>query len=277
MLKKVKVQHCVLFANIGSIRIVATLVMNCLWLLNNLVIKVHKTYHGIVRYVRGYAANMITEMTLMKHNQELMAQKLKEMDRKTDKFMDHVEAKLIHTEREIADLKEQSSTGGKTSTTSNEQIQKQIAAEVNEALERQKRKNRIVINGLVNSKDTPEEVQDKVEQILYKFSLNINAVTVFEQLKDKRFISIELKDNNTKASLLKRSKELKDDPQYADVYIRPDLTYIQRMEGKQLREELKFRINNGEKNLKIIRGRLMKVFDTVPVPVSTLSQSQLME
>lgn len=70
---------------------------------------------------------------------------------------------------------------------------------------------------------------------------------------------------------MKRAKELKERTHYANVHIHPDLTHNQRKQEKQVREEMKRRMNEGETNLKIVRGKLVKVIDITEQQQSSLT------
>ena len=59
---------------------------------------------------------------------------------------------------------------------------------------------------------------------------------------------------------------LRSDPAYGNVYIRPDMTYQQRQRDSELRDEVKRRRKKGEKNLKIVRGKVALYNPTLNSP-----------
>ena len=46
---------------------------------------------------------------------------------------------------------------------------------------------------------------------------------------------------------------------YSEVYLNPDLTYDQRRKEAEVRQELRHRKEQGEKNLRNVRGRITEV------------------
>lgn len=138
-------------------------------------------------------------------------------------------------------------------------MQKQVSEEVKEALDRQRRRKRVVINNLIKDEVSDAEVKANVEQLFQKFDVSPSEIVLVERLKDRRFLSVELQHGEVRSKLLKRAKELRNYPDYMNIYIRPDLTFLQRKEGKQLREEMQSRMRNGEKNLRIIGGKIIQV------------------
>ena len=76
-----------------------------------------------------------------------------------------------------------------------------------------------------------------------------------------RLIRVQIGSLSIKRALLSNAKKLKNhqSAQLKDVYITPDLSVQERKIQKELRAELKRRKDNGESNLKIYRGKIVKV------------------
>lgn len=72
-----------------------------------------------------------------------------------------------------------------------------------------------------------------------------------------RLLRISLNKQVDRSRILSVTKNLKTKRKYEKVYISPDLTRIQQVEGKKLREELKNRTTNGERNLRIKGGKII--------------------
>ena len=68
-----------------------------------------------------------------------------------------------------------------------------------------------------------------------------------------RLLRFKCSDTSEKFSILRHAKNLRNNVKFPNIYINPDLTYIQRQRNKALREELKRRREAGE-NVRIRRG-----------------------
>ena len=101
-----------------------------------------------------------------------------------------------------------------------ELLQRQIKEEVNEMVEREKRRNRIVISNLTTEDIvTPkEEMISKVTDLFQALDIPLeDNVGQIIQLKDRRFMSVELKNTEIKNLILRRSKTLRNKEQYKEV------------------------------------------------------------
>ena len=76
-----------------------------------------------------------------------------------------------------------------------------------------------------------------------------------------RLMSVQVVSLNIKRTILSNAKKLRNiqSAQMKDVYITLDLSVQERKIQKELRAELKRRKDNGEPNLKIYRGKIVKV------------------
>ncbi|KAJ8028333.1 hypothetical protein HOLleu_30536 [Holothuria leucospilota] len=76
---------------------------------------------------------------------------------------------VLECEREIQEIKEKL-----ISMESQPHIvggEEKILKEINKALQRERKRNRVVINNLTEAEDTVEEIQSKVEQLLQEFAI----------------------------------------------------------------------------------------------------------
>ena len=74
-----------------------------------------------------------------------------------------------------------------------------------------------------------------------------------------RLIRITVDSVKTKREILKRAKRLRDSEKWKRVFITPDLSPKERQRNKELREDLKSRTEEGEENLVIRRGKIVKL------------------
>jgi len=89
----------------------------------------------------------------------------------------------------------------------------------------------------------------------------VNSVRLGSQLPNKlRLLRVKLATVNQKREFLNNAKRLKSSSTslFQKVYITPDLSAQERVVQKQLRIELKRRKENGERNLRIYRGRIVE-------------------
>lgn len=233
---------------------------------------------------RKFAVGLQQEILKMSQRQEKMEKKLKEMEKKldsSDRKINVVQAKVeenkedleqvkasvesaLGWEGELEDIKEKLRMVELQPRTFEEEgkvRRETIREEVSEAIERDKRRNRIVISKLTTD-ERGEDLQRKVKDLLQSLGFSEEGIVrKVMQLQDKKFLSVELENKEAKNKVLQRAKKLKENVQYRDVYIRPDLTYRQRKEERKLREEMKARVLKGEKNLRIKNGQLVQVVE----------------
>ena len=70
-------------------------------------------------------------------------------------------------------------------------------------------------------------------------------------------VKVQMKTKKARRTALINAKKLKEDEVYKNVYVKPDLTYEQRQQEATLRQELRDRKEEGEKNLMIVRGKIV--------------------
>ena len=101
----------------------------------------------------------------------------------------------------------------------------------------------------------------------YKLSVTdvkICKVLRLDKYKEKarRSLLVVFDDEKTKWTCLRRASRLKDDAVFQKVYLSPDLTPQERKENRELLMELKRRREEGEKDIMIRRGRIVKKINT---------------
>lgn len=158
---------------------------------------------------------------------------------------------------------------------------KKMNENLDEKMEIERRKSNIIIHGIkeegiVRLDDIARELdegivsreQSLVEEIL-KEGLKLDATRHIEEVKRigrfkegvVRPMRVVLKSPEARTEILRRAKNLKEHDEYKKVYIAPDLTRNQREEDKKLREELKKLKEQGQTNIKIRRGKIVKNMD----------------
>lgn len=134
-----------------------------------------------------------------------------------------------------------------------------VQVEVSEAMEREKRKNNLVIFGIEETNDEGM-TRDKVKNILQAVEIDENKVKYFGRVgrntsENKiRVVRVVCDDSETRRNFLKGANKLKTMQGYNKVYVSPDLTKAQQLLDKKLRDKLReirvntkeAKINNGE-------------------------------
>ena len=102
-----------------------------------------------------------------------------------------------------------------------------------------------------------------VEMIKDALSLHVRVVRAFrvgKKSQTKPRLLIVCTDNaEVKTDVLKMAPQLRQNAEYSNIYITPDLTWREREEGRKLREELARRREAGEENLVIRRGKIIRL------------------
>jgi hypothetical protein len=178
-----------------------------------------------------------------------------------------------------------------------DKVRSLVREEVHEIQEKEKKCTNIIIRGLLEkgvivqeSDDDDESQSDEdsdgdnslragansdrslVEHLFYNVldqkDVKIQTVRRIEQ-KDKdgkliegrdSLIIAQMESKNMKYKILRISKKLKDTKGWEKVFLGPDRTKKEQEEDKVLRDELKLRRSQGEKNLMIRQGKI------VPIP-----------
>jgi hypothetical protein len=151
-----------------------------------------------------------------------------------------------------------------------------------EVMEREKRKQNIILMGITECENVDEENQT-LEKIMAK--LVPEALVRFEVMgrvgrKDKdakpeggakvrpRPVRICVEDISHRRRILARGKTLKDS-EFKDIFIVPDLTKVQQEEDKKLRDKLKEIRISGRRQAKIEKGAIVDEEEGVKVVLYT--------
>ena len=142
---------------------------------------------------------------------------------------------------------------------------------VDEYVEREKRKNNLIIHNLPEPTDVSSNEQRAVKDTktisdLFHTEFNlanakIQRVTRLGAIRPNssrpRLLLVEMGDISIKRSILKQATKLRKSSKWSDIYISPDLTPKEHSHNKKLRDELKMRKDAGEKDLCIKRGKIV--------------------
>ena len=80
-----------------------------------------------------------------------------------------------------------------------------------------------------------------------------------------RLMKVQLSNLNQKRRMLSNAKKLRaNSSTFQKVYVTPDLSLNERQENKRLRDELLQRKKDGEKDLMIRRGKIVRKVDPTP-------------
>jgi len=181
---------------------------------------------------------------------------------------------------EIGDLKEQlgelklmysdvtrveGAEGGIVIRPQQESTARKIQLEVSEVMEREKRKNNLVIFGIEET-DDENVTKNRVEAIITEVGVDISKVKYFGRVGKRtqvtggraRIVRVVCEDLETRRSVLKGANKLKVATGYERTYIAPDLTKSQQDLDKKLRDSLKV-IREQHKDAKINNGEIIKI------------------
>jgi hypothetical protein len=131
-----------------------------------------------------------------------------------------------------------------------------------EAVEMEGKKLNLVVIGLPESQEPNGD-----NKILGQFceKLSVNNDDIVDTFRDgrttggrPRIMKVRFKNAHSRRSFLTRFREVRDAiPNAERAWIRPDLTYQQRLRDRELRDELHRRRDAGEANIKIRNGEIV--------------------
>ena len=140
----------------------------------------------------------------------------------------------------------------------NEDVSKMISIHSVEQSKLESKAKKVVIFGLAEKQTASESVakehdEQQLKRIFKEIGHQNAAVTYSKRLKTKnpskfRPIVVEFKTKENRNDIISASKRLREKPEFKDVYINPDLTYVQRQFDKVLRKE------RDDKNAKLSTG-----------------------
>lgn len=139
---------------------------------------------------------------------------------------------------------------------------KKIRMEVVEALERDKRKDKLIIKGIPEEQVAGEEV-DLVRKVVEELMTEVNVEYVIlgrVGIKGRwaRPIRIRVGDEGHRRKMLARGSKLRDAAGLERVYMVPDLTVKQQREDGRMREEVRAIRQEGLYRVRIVKGVIVK-------------------
>ena len=141
---------------------------------------------------------------------------------------------------------------------------KEIRMEVVEEIEREKRRDKLVLMGV------PEEgvdgggediVRDVVQGLMAEVKIQYQVLGRVGKKIDGRMprpVRIRVDDVAHRKKLLAKAKDLKHMDQFSKIYIVPDLTRVQQLEDKKIRDQVKKYRQEGEIGVRIERGKIVR-------------------
>ena len=199
--------------------------------------------------------NMMKElnvkMTKMEEDQNIKMNKIFEQINKIeDKIDEKVNEKLKISEKEILS---------------------KVNNEIDEKMERLKRRNNLIIYGMPECKNKGKEDMQRadvqnVEKLLRELEVTVSKLNMTRLGKNinvegkPRPIKLDLENEGEKFNILKKAGKIKavNTEEFRKIILSGDLTLKQRELDRNLREELKERRMNGERNIKIKNGRIIR-------------------
>lgn len=129
-----------------------------------------------------------------------------------------------------------------------------------ESFEIFKIKNNLIVNNLPEVQNARDE--DKVDKLMRNLELADVKVYTMGRMGPKldgknRPLKLRVDNYNDKMRILTNARKLRECEGYTNIYVHPDRTKLQQIEGKKLRDELKRRKSNGESNLVITGGKIV--------------------
>ena len=158
-------------------------------------------------------------------------------------------------------------TGTATSTVSSaaDVVSKEVRLELSEAIEREKRRKNLIVRGIAEDLDEAE-VKEKITLAIKscnKISSHhiqfLGRVGIARQSNKERPYRICIEDNEARHKTFKGATSLKQTEEFKNVYIMPDLTRKQQEADKKIRDKLKELRSQGEQNVKIHKGDIVKM------------------
>ena len=142
---------------------------------------------------------------------------------------------------------------------------------LNEMEQRIHRRGNVIVSGIPEQtegsvEERKNEDREFIETLLNGITINESALETCQRLgyprKGKpRPIRIMGLDPSEKMKILQKSKELKHHSTFKTIYINADLTPLQQLRAKNLRDELKARRESGEQDIVIYRGKIVRTAD----------------
>ena len=136
-----------------------------------------------------------------------------------------------------------------------------IKSDVSEFMEREKRKNNLVIFGVDETNDE-NTTRNKISDLVNVIGVDASKVKYFGRVgritssNKARVVRVVCEDAEVRRSMLKGSNKLRNEQGYERIYVSPDLTKSQQEQDKILRDNLK-NIRLQHKEAKISNGEII--------------------
>lgn len=160
---------------------------------------------------------------------------------------------------------------------------KNMAQMFDDFLDKDKRKNNIVIHNLPEAEGSTLQERIAKDISLFQelakdtFRLNVSVGRGFRvgkaMPKKDRLLILTLDTPGVRQDLLRLAPELRKSVKWGKIYLTPDLTRVEREASRKLREELAARKAAGESNLTIRKGRIISTAqraEAVPATPNTV-------
>ena len=179
---------------------------------------------------------VLQSMALKDNNKEMRIAKLQA---EVEELKTDVEA-LRKSNSQLSTYATKVKASSVASTTDTHKIVNAVVADLNK---RKVRENNVVIFGVpVSENDNVNSVKDTVKEVLSTVGIESKKIGEVYRLKSKSSskpppIVVQLPSRDDRNEALKRSKQLRSESRFDGVYINPDLTWAERIEARELRQE----------------------------------------
>lgn len=182
--------------------------------------------------------------------------KTKASSKDLQEMSDRLEQRVVQVENKVTVLETQ-----EPEPNTNQELLDKVKDEVKESLDQEKRRLNVIIR---NINEDNADIHTFVDEIFTNV-MNLNNISIqnIERIGEKkedyvRPVKVTVKTFSMKKMILAGSKKLATNENFKDIYIAPDRTKKQQLQMKKLRDELKDRRENGEKDLIIKNGVIIK-------------------
>ena len=257
--------------------------------------KCDETFMDSAEELKKKQKSMDMELEKMGKQMAEIQAKLNEESKKMKERMDGLEAEMVGMKIEITDAgregkedrgrtekgttdrqpngdlggRGEGASGGEDNEdegwqTVNRKRERELQAQVVETMEREKRKNNIIIMGLseeMNDKETEEFIGEMLSTIMgvEQVELKVHGrVGKKAEADKKRPVKVEVREATVRRSILQKAANLKKEQKYEKIYVSPDLTRKQQEEDKALRDKVKEFRGQGMEGVKINKGCVVK-------------------
>jgi len=248
--------------------------------------KIGTAIHWYCPSCKSKVENVLQEMRDMKMKQAVMENDLAEVRRSIEKLQkDAIENKeVLEMKEEVKQMRaegvemrktwaeaasagtngggiiiRQQLTEGEARAPGND---RNIQVKITEALERDKRKNSLIVMGIPEQDDGDDKneiIENIVKELMQGELCRINIGDRIGKKGSKpRPVRVGVEDLKKRNALLSKARGLKEINGMDKYFICPDLTRQQQEEDKQLRDKLKSLRLEGETNIKINKGEIIR-------------------